>query len=181
MTFSAAEAVSLGLADSIGTLEDATAEFSADMSNQEDDNMFTQEQLDAAVATATASAKADGIKEGANTERTRFAAIVNSEAGQARPKAAMEFATSADFSAVNVEAITGMLSKLPEEKAAAPAPKDDANKPKGKDGAAADFNDAMNKADHPEVGTETAVTQAQQRKSRIRGAAGGVMQLRQVK
>lgn len=182
LTYSAAEAVSLGLADSIGTLDDATAEFSADMSNQEDDNMFTQEQLDAAVASATASAKADGIKEGANAERTRFAAIVNSEAGQARPKAAMKFATNDKFAAIDADAITEMLADMPEEKAAAPAPKkDDAQAPKGKDGAKADFVETMDKAKHPETGSPAPTDDAAVRKSRIRGAAGAVMTLRPVK
>ena len=180
LTFSAAEAVSNGLADSIGTLDDAIAEFSADMSNQEDDNMFTQEQLDAAVASATASAKAEGIKEGADAERTRFAAIVNSEAGQARPKAAMKFATNDKFAAIDADAITEMLADMPEEKAAAPAPKNDAQAPKGKDGAAADFVQAMNTAEHPEAGSPAAKTEEQARADRRKNAAMAAGRLRAV-
>ena len=177
LTFSASEAVSNGLADSIGTLDDAIAEFSADMSNQEDDNMFTQEQLDAAVASATASATTAG----ANAERARFAAIVNSEAGQARPKAAMKFATNDKFAAIDADAITEMLADMPEEKAAAPAPKkDDAQAPKGKDGAAADFVQTMNTAEHPEAGSPAAKTEEQARADRRKNAAMAAGRLRAV-
>lgn len=180
LTFSAAEALSNGLADSIGTLDDAIAEFSADLSNQEDDNMITQEQLDAAVA----SAKADGVKEGAatgaNEERARFAAIVNSEAGQARPKAAMKFATNDKFAAIDADAITEMLAEMPEEKAETPAPKGDANASKGKDGAAADFVQTMDGAEHPNAGSPAAKTDEQARADRRKAAAAAAGRLRAV-
>ena len=184
LTFTASEAVSNGLADSIGSLDDAIAAFAADMSNQEDDNMITQEQLDAAVTEAKASAKAEGVKEGtaagANAERARFAAIVNSEAGQARPKAAMKFATNDKFAAIDADAITEMLADMPEEKAAAPAPKNDAQAPKGKDGAAADFVQTMNTAEHPEAGSPAAKTEEQARADRRKNAAMAAGRLRAV-
>lgn len=173
LTYSAAEAVSLGLADSIGTLDDATAEFSADQSNQEDDNMFTQEQLDAAVATATASA----MTAGAAAERERITAIIESDEGKKRPVAAMAAAMDTEMSA---EQAAKFLGKLPEEKAeaAAPAPKEDAQGPKGKDGAGKDFVQTMNEAEHPEAGSPAPADAAAARQSRMRGAAGAVMTLR---
>lgn len=126
MTFSASEAVSKGLADSIGTLEDAIAAFAADMSNNgKDDQMFTQEQLDAAVASATASAKteahaegkAEGLKEGGVAERARLSAIVNSEEGKKRPAMAMKMASGDKFAALDADTVTEMLADMPEEKA----------------------------------------------------------------
>lgn len=153
LTFSAEEAVSNGLADNIGSLEDAIVAFATSLSKTEDENMsFTQEQLDAAVATATASAKEEGKNEGMNEgvaqERARVSAIVTSEAGAARPKAAMKMALNDKFAALDADAIVELLADLPEEKAEAPA----AESPKGKDGAATDFATAMDNADHPNAG-----------------------------
>ena len=70
-----------------------------------------------------------------------------------------------------------VLRRLLEEKAEAPAA--DPNAPKGKEGAAADFNDAMNKAKQPEVGAPVAKTDAENRRSRVRAAAqaAGVVKL----
>lgn len=184
LTFSASEAVSKGLADSIGTLDDAIAAFAADLSNQEDDTMSTKDTSavdQAAVETARAEGHAAGVKEGANAERARFAAIVNSEAGQARPKAAMKFATNDKFAAIDADAITEMLADMPEEKAAALAPKkDDAQAPKGKDGAAADFVQTMNTAEHPEAGSPAAKTEEQARADRRKNAAMAAGRLRAV-
>lgn len=183
LTFSASEAVSKGLADSIGTLDDAIAAFAADLSNQEDDTMSTKDTSavdQAAVETARAEGHAAGVKEGANAERARFAAIVNSEAGQARPKAAMKFATNDKFAAIDADAITEMLADMPEEKAAAPAPKNDAQAPKGKDGAAADFVQTMNTAEHPEAGSPAAKTEEQARADRRKNAAMAAGRLRAV-
>ena len=174
LTFSAEEAVSNGLADSVGSLEDAIVAFATSLSKE--DNMFTQEQLDAAVAQATASAKTEGAKE----EKTRVTAILGSDAAKDRPVAAMAAAIDTDMS---VEQATAFLAKLPVEKveAAAPEQQTDANAPKGKEGAAADFADAMNKAKHPEAGAPGERSEEQNRRSRIRSAAGSVMTLKPVK
>ena len=134
------------------------------------------------LAALTSVLDSDGaeLKEGANAERTRFAAIVNSEAGQARPKAAMKFATNDKFAAIDADAITEMLADMPEEKAAAPAPKNDAQAPKGKDGAAADFVQTMNTAEHPEAGSPAAKTEEQARADRRKNAAMAAGRLRTV-
>ena len=84
---------------------------------------------------------------------------------------------------MSVEQATAFLAKLPVEKveAAVPEQQTDANAPKGKEGAAADFADAMNKAKHPEAGAPGERSEEQNRRSRIRSAAGSVMTLKPVK
>ena len=153
LTFSADEAVSNGLADNIGSLDDAIVAFATDLSKMEDENMITQEQLDAAVATATAT----GNSEGAAAERTRINAIIGGEAGKKRPQAAMAAALDTDMSA---DVANAFLAKLPEEKVEATALVDP-NAPKGEQGAAADFQEAMDKAEHPKVGALAPLTAEQ--------------------
>lgn len=180
LTFTASQAVSNGLADSIGSLDDAIAAFAADLSqNEEDETMSEKEKAafdQAAVDTARAEGTAEGMKAGATAERERISAIVNSDAGQARPKAALKMATNDKFSAVDAEAIVEMLAELPEEKAEAPK----ADAPKGKEGAAADFANAMNNADHPNAGTLTERSKEQVRSDRIKAAAAGAGRLKVV-
>jgi signal peptide peptidase SppA len=172
LTFSASEAVSNGLADSIGSLDDAIAAFAADLSKKEDDTMSTKDTSavdQAAVETARTEGHAAGVKEGAAAERARFSAIVNSDAAKARPKTAMKYAANDKLSMLDADTIVEMLADLPEEKAeAAPAPK--ANEAKGKDGAAADFVAAMDGAEHPEAGSPAAKTEEQAKADRRRAA-----------
>lgn len=173
LTFSADEAVSKGLADSIGSLDDAIAAFAADMSNRKDEKMtYTKEQLDAAVAEASATAKIEGQKEGAAAERSRISAIVTSGAGAKRPKAALKMAVNEKFAAVDGDAIVEMLGELPEEKAEV------ADAPKGKEGAAADFAATMNAAQHPNAGSISEPTAEDARKSRLRAAAAAAGRLK---
>ena len=73
-----------------------------------------------------------------------------------------------------------VLADMPEEKAAAPAPKNDAQAPKGKDGAAADFVQTMNTAEHPEAGSPAAKTEEQARADRRKNAAMAAGRLRAV-
>lgn len=128
LTFTATQAVSNGLADSIGSLDDAIAAFAVDLSNseEEDDQMITQEQLDAAVASAKTEGrtegKNEGMKEGATAERTRINAILASDGGKDRPKAALSAALKTDMT---VEQASAFLADLPKESAAAQQPKAD--------------------------------------------------------
>ena len=92
----------------------------------------------------------------------------------------MKFATNDKFAAIDADAITEMLADMPEEKAAAPAPKNDAQAPKGKDGAAADFVQTMNTAEHPEAGSPAAKTEEQARADRRKNAAMAAGRLRAV-
>lgn len=175
LTFSAEEAVSNGLADSIGSLDDAIAAFAASMS-KEDEKMTKQDTAavdQAAIDTATAT----GFAAGAAAERARISAIVNSDAGSKRPKAALKMATNDKFSAVDADAIVEMLADLPEEKAEAAA---DPKMPKGKDGAAADFASHMNNAEHPNAGSIKEPTAEEARKARLRAAAQAAGRLKSV-
>lgn len=159
LTFTAEEATSNGLADSIGSLDDAIAVFAADMSNQEEDDMSTQDKsavdqaaIDTARADGLASGKVEGktegVKEGAAAERQRISAIVASDEGKKRPTMALKLATGDKFASLDAETVIGMLADMPEEKATVVDPK----AAKGKDGAAADFQAAMDDSDHPEAG-----------------------------
>ena len=67
---------------------------------------------------AIETARADGIAAGATQERARIAAIIGSDAGKARPKAALSAALKTDMT---VEQASAFLSDLAEEKATAPA------------------------------------------------------------
>jgi len=122
LTYSADEALSIGLADSIGPMDDALAEFSADLSNTEGEEQmadFTQAQHDeavaAATAAATATATATALKAGAEGERARVNAILTCDAAKKRPKAAL----SAVKAGMTVEQATEFLADLDEEKAPA--------------------------------------------------------------
>ena len=88
---------------------------------------FTQVDIDNAVAAATqnhataiATARTEGQAEGATAERTRINAILASDEGQARPKAALSAALK---SGMDLDTATAFLAELAEEpKADAAAP-----------------------------------------------------------
>jgi len=172
-TFTATQAVSNGLADAIGSFEDAIAAFAADLSLEDEDEKMSDEEK-AALAQA---AKTEGVNEGkatgASEERERIRAIVNSDAGKARPATALKMALNDKFASVEASAVVEMLADLPEEKAAAATP----DAPKGKEGAAADFNAAMNKSDNPNVGAESEATADEKRSARIKAAAAAAGRL----
>lgn len=154
LTFTAEEATSNGLADAIGSLDDAIAVFAADMSNQEDDDMSTkdtsavdQAAIDTARAEGVTTGTEAGKREGALAERTRISAILDSEEGKKRPAAAFAAALDTDMTA---EKAVAFLAKLPEEPKAAAVV--DPNAAKGKEGAAADFQAVMDADKHPEAG-----------------------------
>jgi signal peptide peptidase SppA len=159
LTFTATQAVSNGLADAIGSLEDAVAAFAADLSLEDEDEKMTEEEKKAAAlavenakAEGIAAGKAEGSKEGASAMRGRIEAIVSSEDGKKRPTLALKMATGEKFASLDAETVIGMLAEMPEEKAEAAAAKvDDPNAPKGKSGAGADFAAAMEKSGNPEL------------------------------
>lgn len=133
LTFTATQATSNGLADAIGSLDDAIAAFAVDLSlNEEDENMadFTQAQYDEGTTTARAEGLSAGRAEGAKGERTRITAIMESEEGKKRPIAAKAAAFDTEMTA---EAAVAFLAKLPEEKAETPAPKPNATTQQTKD------------------------------------------------
>ncbi len=156
LTFTASQATSNGLADHIGTLDDSVAAFAAELSQDEEDEIMSgqkntetavdQAAVDTARAEGFAAGKAEGVTEGATAERSRISAIVNSEAGQARPKAALKMATNDKFAAVDAEAIVEMLADLPEEKASTQSAQTQENAT-GKN-----FTAAMNTSEQSDLG-----------------------------
>lgn len=84
------------------------------------DNQATinKEAHDAALADASKAAKAEGVNEGAASERARITAILGSDEAKNRPAAALmmvELGIDADKAATQ-------LAKLPEEKGSQPDP-----------------------------------------------------------
>ncbi len=175
LLFTATQAVSNGLADSIGSLEDAVAAFAVDLSQEDETMAMTAEEKAAhetAVAEARAAGKSEGAIEGSTAERTRINAIIESDVGKARPVAAMAAAMGTDMSA---DAALAFLAKLPEEKpAAAAAPAVDPKAPKGAAGAAADFQSAMNASENPNLGAPGAGDDAGEKPSRAQAALARV-------
>ena len=120
LTFTATQAVSNGLADSIGSLDDAVATFVADLSttNGEEtmsnttDNAATVDQAahEQAVTAARAEGHAAGMKEGAAAAQARISEILGSEEAKGRDAQALYFATKTDMPA---EQAIGALAAAP--------------------------------------------------------------------
>lgn len=145
LTFDAQDSVANGFADRIGALDEEMVIFTDEVAAAcEDETMtqFTQEQMDAAVASATASGKAAGMQEGQKAAATRITTILSSEAGKAKPKAALALALKSGDEA---ETVIEMLAMLPDEKAEAPKQDD---KPKAK----TPFEQSMDASGNPNVG-----------------------------
>lgn len=91
LTFTASAALEAGLADEIGSLQDAVAAFAAELSPQpEDENMINPEAHEAAVA----AARAEGATAGATAAYERMSAIVGNAAVKGREAAAVTLAVS---------------------------------------------------------------------------------------
>jgi signal peptide peptidase SppA len=125
LTFGAADALSNGLADKIGALDDALADFSASLNPEEKDEQMadiSQADHEAALTAARTEARAEGVNagrtEGATAERTRVTAILASDEGKKRPKAALSCALRSDM---DVDAASAFLADLAEETAPAAA------------------------------------------------------------
>lgn len=165
LTYTAQEALSNGMADAIGSFDDAVAAFAAEISNQGEDQMSNKDNPTAVDATAAEAARAEshatgfaeGVAEGAKTERGRINAILGCDAAASRPQAAMSAALKTDMT---VEQASAFLGDLPEEpKAEAPAkaeePVKSAGAPEGM------FDAAMDKTPNPEVGADKASAQGE--------------------
>lgn len=122
LTYTASEAISNGLADAVGPLDDAVAAFAADLEtahHQGDEHMTKENSAapdQAAIEAARAEGHAAGVIAGAEAERARISAILESDVAKTRPAAARMLAFDTDKPA---EAATASLAKLPEEAAAA--------------------------------------------------------------
>lgn len=146
LTFTAKEAVSNGLADEIGSLEDALAAFMADL-NEGDETMSQKEnQASEEVAAMIKAARDEGLTagrlEGSKAEKERFGAVLGLEESATRRASAINFAVKTDLS---VETVQGLLKDIPADAAQVavdPAPKADNA-----------FRDAMNKTENPDLGS----------------------------
>lgn len=119
LTYSASEAISIGLADAVGPLDDAVAAFAADLETaqvQGDEHMSkeTPAAVDqAAIDAARAEGNTAGVAAGVTAERARISAILESDAAKTRPAAARMLAFDTDKDSTSAIAA---LAKLPEEK-----------------------------------------------------------------
>lgn len=151
-TYTATQAVSNGLADAIGTLEDATSAFAGfldDQSEQDGDETMTtpvtavdQTAIDTAVSAALATAEAThtaALAAAVTAERTRISAILGSEEAADRGKQASFLALKSSMSA---EDAVAMLKESAKEVASVPAPESPS------------FEQAMDSTQQPNVGAD---------------------------
>ncbi len=146
LTFTATQAVSNGLADSIGSLDDAIAAFAVEVtSNEEDEHMadYTQAQFEEGTAAARGEGLSVGRTEGATAERARINGILASDAGKDRPKAALSAALKTDMT---VEQASAFLTDLPKEGAEAKV------EDKKEDAKTTTFEQAMDQTGNPDIG-----------------------------
>lgn len=132
-TFMGRNAIEAGLADAIGNLDDAITAFEATFLPEGEDPMADVSQADheAAVAAARTDGHTAGVAEGraagAAEAAERINTIIGSEAGQKRPKAALNAALKTSMSA---DEAVAFLDTLDEEKKAENKPAG-AGAPKG--------------------------------------------------
>ncbi len=122
LTYDASDAVEVGLADRVGSLDEEMVLFSNEVAlGDEQMADVKQEDHEKAVAAARtegmAAGKADGVKDGMAAERARISGILASDEGKKRPKAAMSLAMK---TGLTVEEASATLADMPEEKAEAP-------------------------------------------------------------
>jgi signal peptide peptidase SppA len=158
LTYDVSNAVDIGFADRIGTMDEELVELTTSTEMEQTmatqtpkktnattatEGGITQEQMDAAVASART--------EGATAERERTSAIMDSEEAKDRPAAARALADTG----MDADAAITALGKMPKETAAAPAPEGDddqgTQQPQGHTPAPTPFADHM---DGPGVGAE---------------------------
>lgn len=137
LTFGSADAVSKGLADSIGSLDDAVSAFALEISTIEigDDEMTTKQNGEAAVdQAAIESARKEGMEagrkegleagrvEGATAERERINAIMALDESKERREYALTMALTTQL---DVEQCKTLLASAPKETKPAEASKAD--------------------------------------------------------
>jgi ClpP class serine protease len=140
--YTATQAVSNGLADQVGSLDDALSAFAGFLdapSSSTGENAMATEAATVELAVhekAVADARREGETAGAATQLTRINAIVGCDAAKDRPKAALSAALKTGMS---TDEASAFLGDLPKEAAAAPAAE------------GTSFADAM-EGDNPDVG-----------------------------
>lgn len=178
LTFTATQAVSNGLADSIGSFDDAIAAFAADLSLDDEDTTMSEDEkkaaAQAALDTARAEGHTEGVKAGARAEKERMSAIVNSDEAKDRPLAAAAAAFDTDMTATQA---TAFLAKLPKEQVAAAAPAAD---PEAAKPGTTEFAAAMEANGSPNLGAPAAKTDDQAKADRRKTAAAAAGRLKVV-
>lgn len=159
LTYTASEAVKIGLADEVGPLDEAMAAYAADpISTEEEDEQMSnatatanQADIDTARAEGHAAGVSEGKALGATAAKERITAILACANAETRPAAALAAAIDTDMTAEQANTFLGKLA------AEAPVAKTD-EKPeanggdKNKDEAnKQSFNESMSK-DKPDVG-----------------------------
>ncbi len=146
-TYSAPEAVELGLAHAISSFNEAITGFaSGETVTDEDDSMSDQEKADIAAkekADAANAARAEGTTQGATAERTRISAIMNCEEAKGRSTLANHLAMNTGTSPEDAKAILG-ASALEVVATTVVDPKKTVIKKNH-------FEEAMNNSENPEI------------------------------
>ena len=150
--FMSHEAVANGLADEIGSFDDAVAAYAASFTKTGGDTMSDKDTTavdkavhDKAVTDAKAEGVAEGTLTGATAERTRIATILDSDEAKTRPTAAMNVAMHTDQTA---EAAATFLGRMPEENPKAETSSENADEADDKNV----FKNRMDNDDHPNLG-----------------------------
>lgn len=143
LTYDASGSIEIGFADRTGALDEELVSFAGELTETEDEDMpnenpsasasegqFTQAQVDALVSTARADAE--------TASRARISAIIGSDEGKARPKAALALALKSNMS---VDDAKSALAEMPEENAKPAA-------------SGTPFEGAMGSTPNPNVGAE---------------------------
>ena len=140
--YGASEAISIKLADNIGSLDDGLAAFAANINTKEKTTM-SKEKEEAVDQSKVDAARAEGLatgkKEGAEAERARVKGIMALDESKDRSAAALNIALNTQLS---VDEAKGLLATLPADK----APEAKAENKKEA------FEAAMDKTGNPEVG-----------------------------
>lgn len=145
LTFSAPEALSNRLADSIGSLDDGLAEFSASLTQNQGGTTMSKEKENATVDQAQIDdarneGHAEGVKEGKSAERSRFEGILALDETEGRRESAINIALTTDLT---VEQAKSLLATIPlQEEGSAE------EKPEGNSA----FEKAMEQSGNPEIG-----------------------------
>jgi len=155
LTYDAEDGIGVGFADRLGSLEDELAIFADEAiigDEQMADKTYSQAELDTAVAAARTEGHATGVAEGtaagateaATAAKTRMTAILDSDEGKKRPKAAV----NAVKTSMSAEEAIEFLATLDEEKPAAAA-----GKPGKPAAGTTPFEEAMSTG-NPDVGAD---------------------------
>lgn len=117
LTYSADDAIEIGLADKVASFESAMSDFSTEVKSKGlEMSTASTEKPAAFVQSDVDAARAEGQAAGSKAERDRIKAITGCDEAKGRSAVALQLATSTGMSA---EEAKGVLALMPEEKPAA--------------------------------------------------------------